>query len=58
MHNNYGEIFSGSCRKPVQISELVWTTLIFQFFRDQAESKQGHEGGGVAETGQKEEEKW
>ena len=26
MHNNCGEIFSGFCRKPVQISELVWTT--------------------------------
>ena len=26
MHNNCGEIFSGFCRKPVRISELVWTT--------------------------------
>ena len=34
---------------------LKW--ILFQFFRDQAESesKQGHEGGGVAEAGQKEE---
>ena len=33
--------------------------ILFQFFRDQAksESEQGHEGGGVAEAGQKEEEK-
>ena len=44
MHNNCGEIFSGFCRKPV----------LFQFFRDQAESEQGHEGGGVADAGQKE----
>ena len=27
----------------------------FQFFRDQAESEKGHEGGGVAEAGQEEE---
>ena len=31
--------------------------VLFQFFRDQAESEQGREGGGVAEAGQKEEEK-
>ena len=31
--------------------------ILFQFFRDQAESEQGHEGGGVAEAWQKEEEK-
>ena len=31
--------------------------ILFQFFRDQAESEQGHEGGGVAKAGQKEEEK-
>ena len=31
--------------------------IIFQFFRDQAESEQGREGGGVAKAGQKEEEK-
>ena len=31
--------------------------ILFQFFRDQAESdsEQGREGGGVAEAGQKEE---
>ena len=66
MHNNCGEIFSGFCRKPVRISELVWTTCceindfkvhLFQFLRDQAESEQGHEGDGVAEAGEKEEEK-
>ena len=27
----------------------------FQFFRSQAESEQGHEGGGVAKAGEKEE---
>ena len=31
--------------------------ILFQFFRDQAESEQGREGGGVAEARQKEEEK-
>ena len=31
--------------------------ILFQFFRDQAEIEQGREGGGVAEAGQKEEEK-
>ena len=31
--------------------------ILFQFFRDQAESEKGHEGGGMAEAGQKGEEK-
>ena len=31
--------------------------ILFQFFRDQAESKKGCEGGGVTKAGQKEEEK-
>ena len=31
--------------------------ILFQFFRDQAESEKEHEGGGVAKAGQKEEEK-
>ena len=31
--------------------------ILFQFFRDQADSEKGHEGGGVAEAGEKEEEK-
>ena len=31
--------------------------ILFQFFRDHAESEKGHEGGGVADAGQKEEEK-
>ena len=31
--------------------------ILFQFYRDQAETEQSHEGGGVAEAGQKEEEK-
>ena len=36
---------------------MISKHILFQFFRDQAESEQGHEGGGVAEVGQKEEEK-
>ena len=31
--------------------------ILFQFFRDQADSDKGREGGGVAEAGQKDEEK-
>ena len=31
--------------------------ILFQFFRDQAESEKGGEGGGMAKAGQKEEEK-
>ena len=31
--------------------------ILFQFIRDQAESEKGHEGGGMAKAGQKEEEK-
>ena len=32
--------------------------ILFQFFRDQAESEKGRDGGGVAEAGgQKEQEK-
>ena len=31
--------------------------ILLQFFRNQAESEKGHEGGGMAETGQKKEEK-
>ena len=41
------------------VGMLSLVTFIFQFFRDQAESETGHEGGGVAEAGgQEEEEKW
>ena len=29
--------------------------ILFQFFRDQAESEKGHEGGGMVEAGQEEE---
>ena len=29
--------------------------ILFQFFRDQAESEKGREGGGVAKAGQEEE---
>ena len=31
--------------------------ILFQFFRDQADSEKGCEGGGVAKAGQKKEEK-
>ena len=31
--------------------------ILFQFFRDQAESEKGHEGGGVAEDAGGKEEK-
>ena len=31
--------------------------ILFQFFRDQADSEKGREGGGMAKAGQKEEEK-
>ena len=34
---------------------MISKCILFQFFKDQAESKQGHEGGGVAkDTGGKE----
>ena len=36
---------------------MISKCILFQFFRDQAESEQGREGGGVAEAGEKEEEK-
>ena len=33
--------------------------ILFQFFRDQADSEKGREGGGMTEAGgHKEEEKW
>ena len=31
--------------------------FLFQFFRDQAKSEKGHEGGGMAEAGGQQEEK-
>ena len=31
--------------------------ILFQFFRNQADSDKGHEGGGMAEAGGQEEEK-
>ena len=30
--------------------------ILFQFFRDQADSEKGHEGGGVAKAGGQKEE--
>ena len=36
---------------------MISKRILFQFFRDQAESEKGREGGGVAEAGQEEEEK-
>ena len=35
---------------------MILKRIPFQFFRDQAESEKGHEGCGVVEAGQKEEE--
>ena len=45
--------------EPRVVKQMSSKHILFQFFRDQAESEseQGHEGGGVAEVGQKEEEK-
>ena len=34
---------------------MISKCILFQFFRDQAESEKGHDGGGVAGAGQKEE---
>ena len=60
MHNSCGEIFSGFCRNLVWISESIWTTCFkikyFEFFRDQADSDKGREGGGMAKAGGQEEE--
>ena len=36
---------------------MILKCILFKFFRGQAESEQGHEGGGVAEAGDKEEKK-
>ena len=36
---------------------MILKCILFQFFRGQAKNEQGHEGGGVAEAGEKEEEK-
>ena len=36
---------------------MILKHILFQFFRDQAESEQGHEGGCVVKAGEKEEEK-
>ena len=39
-------------------NKWLWSTFLFQFFRDQADSDKGREGGGMAEAGgQQEEEK-
>ena len=34
---------------------MISKRILFQFFRGQAESEQGHEGGGVAEVEEEEE---
>ena len=39
------------------VSGFIRSAFLFQFFRDQAESEKGHEGGGVAEAGGQQEEK-
>ena len=36
---------------------MILKQILFQFFRGLTEREQGHEGGGVAEAGEKEEEK-
>ena len=47
----------------ISLNHVFWnkwlqSAFLFQFFRDQAESEKGHEGGGMAEAGgQQEEEK-
>ena len=45
----------------ISLNHVFWnkwlqSTFLFQFFRDQAESEKGHEGGGMAEVGGQEEE--
>ena len=45
----------------ISLNHMFWnkwlqSTFLFQFFRDQAESEKGHEGGGMAEAGGQEEE--
>ena len=67
MHNNCGEIFSGSVQSQFEfqmsLNHVFWnkwlqSAFLFQFFRDQADSDKGREGGGMAEAGgQQEEEK-
>ena len=37
-------------------NKWLQSTFLFQFFRDQAESEKGREGGGMAEAGGQEEE--
>ena len=46
----------------ISLNHMFWnkwlrSTFLFQFFRDQAESEKGYEGGGVAEAGGQQEEK-
>ena len=38
-------------------NKWLWSAFLFQFFRDQAESEKGREGGGMAEAGGQQEEK-
>ena len=45
----------------ISLNHMFWnkwlqSAFLFQFFRDQAESEKGHEGGGMAEAGGQEEE--
>ena len=37
-------------------NKWLWSAFLFQFFRDQAESEKGREGGGMAKVGGQEEE--
>ena len=46
----------------MSLNHMFWnkwlrSTFLFQFFRDQADSDKGHEGGGMAEAGGQQEEK-
>ena len=46
----------------ISLIHMFWnkwllSAFLFQFFRDQAESEKGHEGGGMAEAGGQQEKK-
>ena len=46
----------------ISLNHVFWnkwlqSAFLFQFFRDQAESEKGHEGGGMAEERGQQEEK-
>ena len=43
--------------EPHVVKCMISKCILFQFFRDQAESEQTHEGGGVAEDAGRKKEK-